>query len=475
MVILIRAFYSALIIAIVIILCVRLHDDNIVGHDEKYEFTKASLLYDGHVLYQEIWNDQPPLHSIILNSFFKISSKSIASGRVLAILFGISMLTLFGSIMYERYGAEYCVFGQLLLISSKEGIILFISSMLECPAMVFGLASIYFCYLYRSTNIKNYLRLSGLILGAGFQVKLSIIIFIPTIGLLLIYKWPTYKQIINKQIIFCNNIVFLSYFIISYLVIYFLVPSMELGNLIFPHARVYSSANMLSAYRFDIIEFFLKPSSVAIFLGLVIVRKKIVKDIDILAPIIFLTFVLIAHCNIRPYWAYYDIHLALASSWIALSIMKSFFIQNNLENIKLKATNYVVFFVLISSLMFDSIFNLEKNFKILKLKKEFFNTNLVNDLIANGCENDVIFTKHTEYAFAANLTLPPNLAIIPKKRILFENLTDDIVISELKKINPRFLLLDSSEYSNNAWVSFLLEKNYNKIGTYNNLWLFDNK
>lgn len=50
--------------------------------DEGIELIKTSLYLQGFDLYTQIWNDQPPLSTIILSYWFRWFGESIASARI---------------------------------------------------------------------------------------------------------------------------------------------------------------------------------------------------------------------------------------------------------------------------------------------------------------------------------------------------------------------------------------------------------
>src|SRR6266571_2327669 len=55
--------------------------------DEGYELMKGYLCSLGHVLYEEIWNDQPPLLTGLLCLLFKFFGPLLIVARVLAVGF----------------------------------------------------------------------------------------------------------------------------------------------------------------------------------------------------------------------------------------------------------------------------------------------------------------------------------------------------------------------------------------------------
>src|SRR6267154_2928206 len=47
-----------------------------IGADEGFELAKATLCLNGHRLYTEVWNDQPPLHTFLVTELVRHVSAS---------------------------------------------------------------------------------------------------------------------------------------------------------------------------------------------------------------------------------------------------------------------------------------------------------------------------------------------------------------------------------------------------------------
>src|SRR6187399_1124810 len=63
-----------------------------ISEDEQFEVTKALLWAKGYPLYEKVWNDQPPLHTVLLGTLFKGFGFRIGVARGLAVFFGTFLL-----------------------------------------------------------------------------------------------------------------------------------------------------------------------------------------------------------------------------------------------------------------------------------------------------------------------------------------------------------------------------------------------
>ena len=63
-----------------------------IGADEGMELGKTTLWVEGHKLYTEVWNDQPPLHTFLTSQIYKHISHSVLGPRLLTMGFTALLL-----------------------------------------------------------------------------------------------------------------------------------------------------------------------------------------------------------------------------------------------------------------------------------------------------------------------------------------------------------------------------------------------
>ena len=66
-----------------------------VGADEGFELAKATLCLRGYSLHADVWNDQPPLHTLFVTAILRHTSSSILGPRLLTVGFSITLLASF--------------------------------------------------------------------------------------------------------------------------------------------------------------------------------------------------------------------------------------------------------------------------------------------------------------------------------------------------------------------------------------------
>src|SRR5271166_5354724 len=89
-----------------------------IGADEGFELAKATLCLNGHKLYSEVWNDQPPLHTFLVTQILKHISPSILGPRLLTSAFTALLLSALFVIAYRCSGLLCATLMAALLVVS---------------------------------------------------------------------------------------------------------------------------------------------------------------------------------------------------------------------------------------------------------------------------------------------------------------------------------------------------------------------
>ncbi|MDF5720635.1 MAG: glycosyltransferase family 39 protein, partial [Rhizonema sp. PD37] len=129
--------------------------------DEGIELIKASLHLKGFALYTQIWNDQPPLYTIILSSWFNLFGQSIFASRLLTLSFSTILIWSFCQTLRIYLGNLSAVLGTLLLVISCNFLRLSVSVMIGLPALALAMLSIYILTLYKQRLCKKLIIISG--------------------------------------------------------------------------------------------------------------------------------------------------------------------------------------------------------------------------------------------------------------------------------------------------------------------------
>ncbi len=106
-----------------------------IGADEGFELAKATLWLNGHGLYTEVWNDQPPLHTFLVVQILKHLSPGVLGPRLVTVIASWVLLAGIFWITYRVCGVGVAGLMVALLMVSPGFLELSASCMLEIPAV----------------------------------------------------------------------------------------------------------------------------------------------------------------------------------------------------------------------------------------------------------------------------------------------------------------------------------------------------
>ncbi|PMB44473.1 glycosyl transferase family 39, partial [Fischerella thermalis CCMEE 5201] len=113
-------------------------------YDEGFNLMKAVLYSKGFSLYSQIWNDQPPLFTVILSKWLNLFGHSIFATRLLTLLFSAILIWCFYQIVFFELGHFAAIVATFFLFTSWLYIRLSISVMIGIPSLALAILSIYF-------------------------------------------------------------------------------------------------------------------------------------------------------------------------------------------------------------------------------------------------------------------------------------------------------------------------------------------
>ncbi len=160
-----------------------------IGADEGFALSKAVLKVNGYQPYVDFWNDQPPLHTILLAAIIRHVSYSILGPRLLTTVF---TLMLFCSVflIVRRFSRIAPAAAAIVLLAASPGFLELSSScMVEMPALataVCGLAVLYSGSISKSRVME---LCAGILFGIALQIKFVALLYLPIAVLILLLRY----------------------------------------------------------------------------------------------------------------------------------------------------------------------------------------------------------------------------------------------------------------------------------------------
>jgi 4-amino-4-deoxy-L-arabinose transferase-like glycosyltransferase len=147
--------------------------------DEGYETMKAFLFGKGFSLYTQIWDDQPPLFTIILNAAFKLFGPNILTARLTVVAFGLLFFASFHELIRRRSGNLAALLAGFLLLASPVVLEMSVAVMQEVPTFAAALTASLLLFRWTERRGWAWLLASGAVLGVALQIKFTAAMVVP--------------------------------------------------------------------------------------------------------------------------------------------------------------------------------------------------------------------------------------------------------------------------------------------------------
>lgn len=140
--------------------------------DEGFNLMKAKLLSMGFSLYSDIWSDQPPLYSHILNLALSLTDWRVEYARLLQLSFSCVLVLAFYYLLLPDLGWLRAALAGLFLLLSASYYWLSVSVMIGLPSIAFAMLSLLACFKSLRQDKPSLMLLSGLAAGLSLTTKL---------------------------------------------------------------------------------------------------------------------------------------------------------------------------------------------------------------------------------------------------------------------------------------------------------------
>ncbi|KOP25443.1 glycosyl transferase family 39 [Hapalosiphon sp. MRB220] len=439
-------------------------------YDEGFNLMKAFLYSKGFSLYSQIWNDQPPLFTVLLSNWLNLFGDSVFAARLLTLIFSAVLIWCFYQIIFLELGKFAALVGTILLFTSWLYIRLSISVMIGLPSLSLAMLSIYLLKIYKRKPNKIYLIFSAGCLALSLQTKLFTVFLIPLILFDLLAADSKIQNIQKNRIIIFKNI---SFWLIVLGLVYsfFVFLYQQFDNqeqLIFTHLKQPQNLEVENFHNFKYLSYMIHQDYDYIFLACIgiwaIISQKQKNGLLPFSWLVTATLILLNH---QPLWYHYYPLLAIPICWLAaygVAFLYDLFLQSlhkdlkkiNVKKIFIPLSLVIIFISLIILTPPNPRGSVPSNLELIQMVKKYKSfTNWV-------------FTDNPMYAFCNDLIVPPEIAVMSYKRINSGDLTFDKMLVILKKYRPEQIILTrwTTQIENDINLKDYINNNYSK--TYEN-------
>lgn len=424
------------------------------GVDEGYELMKAFLVSLGHPLYREIWNDHPPLHTEMVAALFRIFGPSAYVARLLSLSFATLLVGSLYKLVSYKSGRLAGLVAVGLLLSSAYFLQLSVSVMLEVPAMALATTSVLAWFKYTLSKKTYWLVLSGALFACALQIKFTAAIFLPALCVEYLISEVRNRNSSGgseqrgmrkgaaNALVWCGAVVIVSTLII---LVFYRLDTIK----IFFESHFSAGTNAAS------LQYAFRPGSfidanlaqsVPVVMGVAVIAYT--RRWDRLFPAGLLLTVLLVHLSHRPYWSYYALHFAIPMAWLGsigiVEWFRSIWTSDALASWtgKLRAgLGWLIWAAVVSLVLTLAPADMWDEIQRIRNALPASEDPIVIAIKSHAAQTQWIFTDCRTCAFWAGIPVPPELAVIPSKRIWSGQISSATVLRCLERYGPEEVLI----------------------------------
>jgi Dolichyl-phosphate-mannose-protein mannosyltransferase len=439
--------------------------------DEGINLMKAMLVVHGHSLYTEIWDDQPPLFTHILAICFRLFGLNANVGRVLVLFFSSALLWANFQFLRTVWGTSAAFAGGLLILLLPLYPKLSVSVMVGLPAVALAMFSLLALATWHKRRDRVWLILSAVALGLSVLTKVFtgflVVVFIAGIVA------SGYAGVREKTTLFKRLQPALIWLLVFVAVVFVLgiifVGANNASQLFKPHQ---AAAKVDSFKRMPPISTYLQQTHILLLLafigGLLALWSK---RWLFLYPVGWLAVAyLLLSCH-TPVWPHHQLLVTVPAAMLAAVGVGEviYFIAKHRSVrafISIRGILCAIFIVCCVVLIAVRVPKTLSKFKPNSLSvrstsgKTLSSPQIVGKMLEYAPQTRWVITDSPMFAFRAGLLVPPNLAVISRKRIRTRRLTGENILDAMREYNPEQVWLTRL---NPTSVRSYLEKHYRLI------------
>jgi len=149
--------------------------------DEGIELMKGRLLADGHSLYAEVWDDQPPVLSAAFAGIYRLAGASVTASRFLVLAISALLLLSWQAVSMRLGGRGLALATLGIVITQPFYLKLSLSAMAGLPAVALASAALACQIRWHQDRSRLALAASGGLIALAILTKLFLVILLPVL------------------------------------------------------------------------------------------------------------------------------------------------------------------------------------------------------------------------------------------------------------------------------------------------------
>ena len=432
--------------------------------DEGIELAKVTLYSKGYRLYDQIWNDQPPLLTVLLAAWLQLFGHSIVAARLLILTFSAVLVGAFHSTLRLSLKPAYALIGTLGLCLTFGFLRFSVSVMRGLPALSLAMLAIYFLSLglglgrTKATNFSAnrsvrqaflWTAASGVCFGIALQIKFIVLLIAPACLLQILYS--RHDDPASKQQVLRLAATWSFGVSATFLVVGLLTHAFHPAQLIETHLNAANQAHLQRDPSWLLLLMFLAQDLdcsllAGLAVGLILARRLKAPAL----PLCWLLTVLIVLSFHQPLWDHYYPLIAVPVVWLATSALAQCFpslgrrcrrpaLQE--KPIRSPLQRCFVALMIVAVVLAPVKLGVTAVFNHQFVRASEAQRPVLEALQKFQPQTRWLFTDLPITAFYANLKVPPELAVFSTKRIESGNLSIEFLRKALQTYRPEQVLL----------------------------------
>lgn len=444
--------------------------------DEGMELAKVDLYTHGYQLYQEVWNDQPPLPTVLWAKWLEISHHhSIKQARLLTIGFSTVLVWSMSQIVRLTVGIVPALMSMIWLTSSFFFIQLSASVMMGLPSLSMAMLSAYFIVLHKKTTWIRYVFISALCFALSLHLKLFTVFLVIVFVLYLFYKDQFTLELKIKTRL-RTALLWIASIGIAFLLIELTLPLPSKGQLVASHLSATMGNNYSATESFLnwLLMFVRDPDLWTVTVLGWRVFKENRKSLPIF-PLLWLFFALAILLFYRPIWTHYYALISIPLVWATAANAQMLWthLQKTYSSWPqaIRQRNPIAITLAMTILLIPIKFSISY-FEIHNaLKDSVPHLRVTDQLIKNRDRTHWLLTDLPMYGFRAQILVPPEIAVLSDKRLRSGNLTQSQIKEVLQHYQPEQVVLGRFQSIRDTLQPFLIQ-NYRLLPSSGGLQLY---
>lgn len=429
-----------LLFGVVVLTIGLLADDFEYDTDEGINLMKSLLLSRGHLLYSEIWSDQPPAFTYALVGWFKVFGMSVSAGRGLVLATSILLLVSLQQTLRILENHRIAWVAVLLLAGSNWYALYSFSVMIGLPALGVAMAAVWLGAVFRKRGGWWIALLAGVVFGISVQTKAFTLVMLPMVFMLLLAplsealdRVPVRRRLVGAGL-FVVGLAF-AFSGIS------LATGTDLTQLTHTHVRVSelnpdtSVSPVLTLMRRDWMIAILATTSLVLIARPVAPRH--------LLPFVWFACAGIVLHNHWPVWRHHSLLLMIPAAWAAARMAVWLWDRTRVQ---IASAGRVWSRVGVAIVVLWGTYTAVRAMVRLVEDESGGGPRMVALLEQRAAESTWVYADRLMPAFRTRLGVPPPLAVVSVKRQRAGELSDEALVGIFKEFEPAQLLLGRLAY-----------------------------